>query len=1283
MSARSGARDESAQDIPRAWARVDATGLLDEHGYLYEAGTWLAREQIFALEALEEEPCLVLLGEAGLGKSHVLRRLEERLRAAGEPVTARRFSGMTEPAFVALWGDPSVLAWKERGKRLHLLLDGLDESPLTPERAADHLIELLRAGGDLSRLRLRVTGRTFAWTERLETSFRQIFGKPTVLQLLPLRRAQVKDRLAGVIEDADRVLEDLDARGLGPLASRPLTLQLLAETLKTSRDVVIEGKLWDLYDRALLHRRHESRPTKDVQRSKELHRSADVLGAATVFAACESFSAELDLSSSLDALVNEELPAEDRDRRVELLREALLLAGFEGPREERRWEHPTFAVFHAARWLAERARSVDEVVRWLQGSGSGSLDALPAQVEATAAWLASRDRALFDRLLAEAPGVLLRCDPLSHDAERKGRIVVALLADAERVMSQGWRTLTLIRNLGFVQAIDGFEECIRDATRSLASRALALRFAARSDAAGMLSTVLRLVLDDKEPVALRGLALEIVEDQGSTEARRQLAPLIDERTARFHQGLAPIVLRAVWRADRSKESALSLQELFDLIDLFVWLSDSSFRRFPGGEFCATLRDEELPFALEMAIKALEQGSAHRRQRLRILMDSLAARVMESLSNGLIRTRFVGFLIAYERLMFSFPSAVRVSGDASRTPVEDLVEAIVATVEAVGSRLEYTLSQMIAHTGLEWRLARVASARQVEHERVWAGLAFLRFREIVEVEEESLSPEALKRHLDTIDAFRRALSSSGELLRVSRWYFESGVALDAPWVRDQREWQAQKKREDAEGKRLADRLRAKARSEFERLKGDPVDGFWKFVHWLRARGVPDNSYVVEGHVQITTTEWWRGASAEERSLLLRCAASYLENGDPETETWYGKNITSYRADAGYLALRLLEEQALDVLESFSASVWMRWMPALVSTVPIEHGEGTAHHRLLWMARKLAPDAFVECLDREVVEDIRSSSSALVLQRFGEIHSVAIAERMRRHLETAPPMAIRSLLAQVAAVEANDAKTLALQIFEARHEGKFATDRAVHAAAYLASADRTVFWNAIWPLCEKRDEVAWEILELVWRWKEVDGSSLNDLVPDRLVLLWEGLSAKFRYGSRETDREGVYSVVWGEEVRDAALQALVSLGTDEATAALYRLADAHPELPWLRSNALRAEASAKARRWTPWTAEDLACASNSPPSIDDPAVRELVKILSTLYESSAKRVCRDAGISTIAIRSDGPPLDVWDDVVREALNADRLLQLVSVACTEYRGNTTLRSIARRLGVVAQTE
>jgi predicted ATPase len=118
-----------------------------------------------------EQPCAVLLGEPGIGKSTEVEKLHDQLQEqtqAGQNVLKVELGMIV--GYSSLQGElieaPEVQAWKRGEAELTLILDALDECGM--ERVTQHLENDLLADPRLANnLTLRITCRSSDWPESL------------------------------------------------------------------------------------------------------------------------------------------------------------------------------------------------------------------------------------------------------------------------------------------------------------------------------------------------------------------------------------------------------------------------------------------------------------------------------------------------------------------------------------------------------------------------------------------------------------------------------------------------------------------------------------------------------------------------------------------------------------------------------------------------------------------------------------------------------------------------------------------------------------------------------------------------------------------------------------------------------------------------------------------------------------------------------------------------------------------------------------------------------------
>jgi hypothetical protein len=200
---------------------------LDHNGYFSPWG----RAQ--GLENWQETPCLILLGEPGMGKSWIWKQLKQNMTDGlhcffnlGDISSADQLTNRIERnSVVKQWlVQPDTILW--------LWLDSFDEGLLHERKLAQALRELIKEWPK-ERLRFRILSRTATWPEFFTQHLLELFvDQPDrkgvhKLHLAPLTQVQVQEaaEIEGIVAtDFFTAVENADAVAM---AIRPVTLSLL------------------------------------------------------------------------------------------------------------------------------------------------------------------------------------------------------------------------------------------------------------------------------------------------------------------------------------------------------------------------------------------------------------------------------------------------------------------------------------------------------------------------------------------------------------------------------------------------------------------------------------------------------------------------------------------------------------------------------------------------------------------------------------------------------------------------------------------------------------------------------------------------------------------------------------------------------------------------------------------------------------------------------------------------------------------------------------------------
>lgn len=181
-------------------------------------------------------PCLVLLGEPGIGKPTAIRSeraaVEAQAGISGDRLVWCDLKEYGDAGDLrnAIFDAATWRTWTADGSTLHLFLDSLDECRLMIKNVGAILAGVFRnQQANLSRLRLRVACRTAVWPTNLESTLVSLRGKEKAgcFELAPLREEHIAVMTREHGEKPERSLREIASAGVEAFAQWPVTLDFL------------------------------------------------------------------------------------------------------------------------------------------------------------------------------------------------------------------------------------------------------------------------------------------------------------------------------------------------------------------------------------------------------------------------------------------------------------------------------------------------------------------------------------------------------------------------------------------------------------------------------------------------------------------------------------------------------------------------------------------------------------------------------------------------------------------------------------------------------------------------------------------------------------------------------------------------------------------------------------------------------------------------------------------------------------------------------------------------
>ncbi|MFD8050150.1 NACHT domain-containing protein [Streptomyces chartreusis] len=241
--------------------------LVDAGGFLLSPPSWYSRTSPVVPLTEACAASAVLLGEAGIGKSHALSTVLEARQSSRHPGTCvrvdlgqvRLFEDLIRKARPVLspLGPPTTSPESgpsdDATASEHLLvLDGVDECHATGKELAGWFTDLADTN-DCRRLHVLIACRSMAYTETLREAVATAFGitDARTYNLAPLRHSDLAVAATAKGADPEKFIEAVTTAGAQTLARTPLTLDLLMNTFLEHS--ALPASRADLYAFALPH----------------------------------------------------------------------------------------------------------------------------------------------------------------------------------------------------------------------------------------------------------------------------------------------------------------------------------------------------------------------------------------------------------------------------------------------------------------------------------------------------------------------------------------------------------------------------------------------------------------------------------------------------------------------------------------------------------------------------------------------------------------------------------------------------------------------------------------------------------------------------------------------------------------------------------------------------------------------------------------------------------------------------------------------------------------------
>jgi len=1185
----------NAYNWKRFWCPRDGNINLLDGGYLYDPESeWgnAYNSDVLPFESVANFPCLVLLGEPGIGKSYAMEfeknLIEKKINTSNEDILFINLRKYSTDSYLCqdIFGHPQFKSWLKGSHHLHLFLDSLDECLLRIDSLAALLSDELKKY-PVDRLFLRIACRTADWPNSLENNLKTLWEENNVgiYELAPLRRKDVIEATKANQIEADLFLNEIDRMQAVPLAIKPITLNFLINTFFN------EGQLpsnrTDLYlkgCRLLCEETNENR--RDSKLKENLSIDHRMIIAARI-AAITMFSNKYAIWTGTDS----DTPPEDvfvqslcrgseplNDQQVEVTETAIketLGTGLFSSRGTSRmgWAHQSYAEYLAAWYIKKHNISQNQMMALLTHPGDIEGKLVP-QLHETAAWLANMDSELFDRIMETDPDVLLKSDIATTDNNKRRALVDILLKlyDQERLLDNDWGQHKYYAKLIHPGLADQLKPYIMDSSKGFVVRRVAIDIAEACDLKELQDELVEITLNQSESLHIRTQAACAISRVGDDEAKQKLKPLIGgELGDDAEDELKGCALRALW------PKYITAEELFSLLTPFK--SDrlyGAYKAFICHNLMEGLEPNDLPIALSWVEKQQEKHVLQ--YTFQELMDDIMTQAWQYLeSPGVLEAYAMAILSrlkSHDTIVGNHNQrwdSTLFDNEEKRYKLVLAITPLIINSEHVTYYLLWSTPPLLLEKDFFWVLDNLKTTKNEAERKVWAKIIIRLF------------------NINDVEKINAILITCNKLPILTSCFENmiNPVKLNSPEAEEMKKKYLEEKKIFERGIRKPPLLDPPPEERVAKFLDECESGNLSSWWCLTMEMTLNSNSTHYGKIfesNLSNLPGWQAADTISKRKIMNIAKEYVLKWTPTPDEWLGKNIFHHPDFSGYKALRLLQILTPSFIVDLSSDVWQKWAPVILA-YPITNGDGSEkpHNELVKLAYKHSSKQIIDTLmiliDKENREHDHLSIIYKIIDCWDEQLEKSILGKIKD--KNLKPLCIKDLLRPLLEHNVVEAKQFAEFLISSYLKNKHNAEiesKAITATQALLHYTEDADWAFLWPIFQNNIEFSKKVF-LGVGYNSIDfGQKLNE---EQLADLYIWFAIQFPHAKDSKNKEASWVTPRDSvgNLRDSILRYLQNKGTNQACIAIQKIMIKLPKLDWLKWTLHEARNVTRRSTWNP--------------------------------------------------------------------------------------------------------
>ena len=1119
------------------------------------------------LSELTDIPVLILLGDAGTGKSQSLVDERNRLQADNKNeiiyCDLRVYGNGDQQELTELLSQEKLSKLKE-GIKLWLLIDGLDECGL-PDPSNWLIRNFINKITTQDRVYVRIACRGSSWPDELEEALhRQWQSKDDSLvkklRLCPLREEDLRIAAQTMGLDADKFLQTVADGEAEVFAALPVTANFMLNLyskrqLPSHRNEIFEKGLHLICEDSPARRntklKGEVSSDKRFIIAARLSLGYILLGSNGIWngprVECPS---NLFLSGDIYGKDAYDNLSSDSDEAC--ITETLEMTGIFTRLNQNRYQFVsrTFAEFLAAWYLSKSKVPIIQKLKLLLHPESQRL--IPDIYE-TAGWLAALDKEFLTWLVSYEPYAALEADFATLAKGDLPALVDGLLDFAKREERHSYDRYRLSK-LNHPALHEQLVPIISNVSCSLASRALACRIVNACKLDSMGQQLVDLILNEQEDLELRELAAKILNFLDNDVAKVNLMPIARVQQYITLKGLVLVLLGPRLMGAEAFFAEISADYLYSAPMELSYLIEEN-------EFLDCLDADGIIIGLQWIEAhgnfATDEFSATR------LKSKLLLKAFEYLDQLNMVENLVKALIALRKNYNSFFTDDNIN--EKKNPFDDLDKRHIVLTELIQQIKPDEVNEWISNgdscarqEDLPWLLERLdTEINEHEHHVIASFISFLMLNE--------LNSEIINSVLDRV-----GLEAINPDLILAK-YME--CVINPCDLASESSQVLKKMHYDRQSRAIKHRLKLERCSEknlllnfHKHLSACEEGNVKEWPSLIASLGITkDGNYFLPNNLDDCFI--WKNADIDLKLRISKVALCYLDNiFPPSDEVLLGSSRTINDRSGGFAVAVLA---TTNQLEKITPEIWKCWTLAIL----VHHFNSIQlQNNILRNARSANPKFFdqtvIKILDQQAIRNHTS-----FLHTIKSVCQTDIKELLFSRLnDLSWPFPCRLNLAEFLIDQGSDG-IIDYVCNWTKIENDIANRREL--AIMLILKIPAQAWQEIFHILNGDAEFAKEVILMIA--PQLTGGAISDLLNAKQIgLFYDRLIVLFPPEDDPKRPNRVYTPTHRHDAshfRDSMIGRLVSMGTKDATDELDRICAKYPEIKWL----IRARADGYHQLW----------------------------------------------------------------------------------------------------------